>query len=286
MNFPSTLLNLFFDGNNTLLKQVKQFLLYQAVVWFFHLLVISIISFFHLILNHGLGTIAEWINERGWQLIIFSKIFVIFVFLQFYSLKFKVIDKVNSFYRNGFMLPRTDFVTVSVFFYIGMLGLGQTKLNDAIIWEFDNLLLSYTGIVIFFLVDFVFLLLLNANYNLRKEDRLLSVFLHALIFYLGTWFSFQYEFIKVDTFFFFIFFFLLYLGQWRRDNWTFPILFLFLVIAPISTFFGFDPVWQDQYSLFHFSASINNVEFNTLIFLSILYLQYKSSSKPEYIYRD
>lgn len=273
-------------SSDPLNEQGKRYFFYQATVWIFHLLVISLVSFFHLILNHSLGTIAEWINERGWQLIIFTKFSVMFLFLQFFSLKFQITTKLKSFYQNGMMWPRTDFVVMAIFFFIALLSLGRPEVNSAIIFELDNLILSYFGLIIFFSVDFLFLILLNANFPLPREDRLKGAIMHSLFFYLGTWISFQYEFLKVNFIFFFLFFMLLYLSMWRRENWTMPFIFLFFVISPISTFLGFDPVWQNQYSILRFSETVSVLEFNLLIVLCLLYLHYKKSQEPEYIYRD
>lgn len=275
-----------YTNTTPLNEQGKRYFFYQATVWIFHLLVISLVSFFHLILNHSLGTIAEWINERGWQLIIFTKLSVMFLFLQFFSLKFQIINKLKSFYQNGKMWPRTDFAVMGIFFFIALLALGRPEINSAIIFEIDNLVLSYLGFIIFFAVDFIFLILLNANFPLAREERFKGAILHSLLFYLGTWISFQYEFAKVNSIFFFLFFMLLNLSMWRRENWTLPFLFLFFVISPISAFMGFDPVWQNQYSILRFSENISGIEFNLLIGISLLYLHYRKRVEPEYIYRD
>lgn len=273
-------------SDDPLTVHVKRYFVYQAVTWIFHLIVISLVSFFHLILNHSLGTIAEWINERGWQLIIFTKLSVMFLFIQFFSLKFQVSSKLKSFYQNGFMWPRTDFVVMAIFFTIALLSLGKPEINSAIIFELDNLILSYFGLIIFFSVDFIFLILLNANIPLPKDDRFKGALMHSFLFFLGTWVSFQYEFLNVNSSFFFLFFSLLYLSMWRRENWTLPFLFLFFVMSPISTFLGFDPVWQNQYSILRFSDSVKPFDINLLILICLLYLHFKKSQEPEYVYRD
>lgn len=277
---------LFVQKKDAVSEHVKRYLAYQFTVWFFHLLLISLVSFFHLILNHSLGTIAEWINERGWQLIILTKLSVMFLFLQFFSLKLQVIAKLKSFYQNGWMWPRSDFIIIAMFFFIALMALGKPQGNPAIIFELDNLIWAYLGVVCFFAVDFLFLILLNANFPLPRNKHLLVSLLHAATFYLGSRATFQYEITHVSLIFFFLFFLLLYLSMWRRENWTLPCFFLLLILAPISAFLGFDPVWQNQYSLFYFSDKISVGEFNLIVFLCILYLHWKKSREPEYVYRD
>lgn len=273
-------------SNDPLNAQVKRFMLFQFVIWIVHLLIISLISFFHLILNHSIGTIAEWINERGWQLILLTKFIVLFIFFQFFSLRFQVMKKLKAYYYNGIQLPRMDYLVVCSFFFIGFLSLGNPILNSAMIFQVFNILLSYVGLVLFFLVDFIFLMVLNSNFPLRKEQRLIGHFIFALIFYLGTLATFQYEFIAVNYLFFFLFWFLLYLSEWRRKNWTMPLSFLMLVFAPITSFFGFDPVWQNQFSLFKLTNRVNYNEIIVIILISAMFLHHRKKQEPEYIYRE
>lgn len=276
----------FYQSSSPLATQVKRYILFQSIVWIFHLVVISLVSFFHLILNHGLGTIAEWINERGWELIIFTKVVVLFLFFQFFSLRFQVLSKIKSFYQNGFMRLRSDFLIVSVFFFIALFALGKPESNTAIGLEIGNLVLSYVGLIVFFGVDFLFLVLLSANFPLPQNDHFKAIVIHALTFFLGSWLSFQYEFINVNSIFFFIFLFLMYLSVWRRDNWTLPFTFLCFILTPISAFFGFDPVWQNQYSFLRFTQQIEPLEFNLIIVFCMLYLHLQQKRFPEYIYQE
>ena len=276
----------FYQSNDPLNAQVKRFMSFQFVIWLVHLLIISLISFFHLILDHSIGTIAEWINERGWQLILLTKFIVLFIFFQFFSLRFQVLKKLKIYYHNGIQLPRMDYLVVCCFFLIGFLSLGNPVLNSAMIFQVFNILLSYVGLVLFFLSDFLFLVVLNSHFPLRKEQKTVGHILFAIIFYLGTLATFQYEFIAVNYLFLFLFWFLLYLSEWRRKNWTMPLSFLMLVFAPITSFFGFDPVWQNQFSFFKLTHKVNYSEIIVIILISALFLYHRQNKEPEYIYRE
>lgn len=69
---------------NFIFKQFQFFLSYIVVFLLIYLFTVSIVIFFHFLLDHSLGIIEGWIFYRGWRIIIFSKIvtfYIVTVFL-------------------------------------------------------------------------------------------------------------------------------------------------------------------------------------------------------------
>lgn len=274
----------FFDS--PLGSQIKYYSLFCFVLWSLHLILISLISYFHLLLNHNIRTIGDWIGDRGWALIIISKVLIFYLAQQFIRLKSKKINLVRSYFRNSIQLPRKEVIVSLVFLIIGLMGLGRITLNHTLIFEIDRMILSVVGTFVFFSVDYALLIVLEIFFPLESAiDKNRKLFLFPLLFYYFTYATFIYE--QTVSFRLYAFFFLLlYLGEWRRRNWTLPLLFLLTFIIPSYALLGLDPVWSSSYTFFTVTNVISSFSIFILIGFTVAYLHRTQRNKPEYIYRD
>ena len=146
--------------------------------------------------------------------------------MQFIRLKTKKINLVRSYFRNSIQLPRKEVVASLLFLILGLTGLGKLSTNHIMIFEFSRIVLSAVGTFIFFAVDYVLIIILEIYYPLHTERfKTQKLFLFPLLFYYFTNATFIYE-QTVSLKLYAYFFLLLYLGEWRRKNWTLPFLFL------------------------------------------------------------
>ena len=267
-------------------SQIKYYVLFYLVMWSLHLILISLISYFHLLLNHNIRTIGDWIGDRGWALIITSKILIFYLASQFIRLKSKKINLVRDYFRNNMQFPRKEILVALFFLLIGLMGLGNIGINRNLIFELDRILFSIVGTFVFFGVDYVLLIVLEIFYPLEdQKEKNQKLFIFPLLFYFFTNATFIYE--QAVTIKLYAFFFLLmYVGEWRRSNWTVPLLFLLAFLVPCYAFFGLDPVWNANYTFLRMERSISTFSFFTLISFAIAYLYRFQKNNPEYIYRE
>ncbi len=267
-------------------RQMAIYFFFYAFLWGFHLILISLVSYFHLLLNHNIRTIGDWISDRGWTLIIISKMVVFYLTMLFVNLKTKKIFSLKSYFRNSTQTPRLEIFVALFFLLIGLMGIGEMRINRTMIVEIERLVLSIAGTFIFFAVDYVLLVILDVFYPVREERaRLKRIFLFPLLFYFFTAATFVYE--QTITFKLYpLFFLLMYSGEWRRKNWTLPALFLIAFIIPAFSLMSLDPVWGEMYSPFSPGRKVGWISFLILVSFAIGYLQYTLKNKPEYIYRD
>ncbi|MBC7430287.1 MAG: hypothetical protein H7336_16860 [Bacteriovorax sp.] len=267
-------------------KQILLYFLFYGFLWGFHLILISLISFFHLLLDHNIRTIGDWIGDRGWTLIIISKVIVFYLAMLFVSLKTKKFFSLKSYFRNSIQSPRIEVLVAILFLLIGLMGIGEMNMNSTMIVELDRIVLSITGTFIFFAVDYILLVILDVFYPVREDSmRLKRLLLFPLLFYLFSAATFVYEqTISMKLYAFFIL--MLYSGEWRRKNWTLPAIFLLAFIIPSYALLGMDPVWGEAYSPIIASKKIGTFSLFILIGFALGYLQYTLKKKPEYIYRD
>jgi hypothetical protein len=284
-------IKLLYEEFLTLLKsptgvQVKYYFYFYAVIWLVHLILISIVSYFHLLLNHNISTIGDWIVDRGWTLIIISKLIVALLVYQFLRIKSDYLIQLNRYFKNAILLPKHEMYVCLVFLVFGYISLGKIEWNYSLIFELDRMFLSIIGTFLFFALDYVVLVLLSLVFPTPDETRALKkIFLFSFLFYFFSYITFQYEqniSLKLCA----QFFLLLYVGIWRRPNWTLPFLFLVLFIVPVFSVMGLDPVWGYSFSFFKMIRPISTFYFFILILFAIGYLQYRLKNKTEYIYRE
>ena len=267
-------------------KQILIYFLFYGFLWGLHLVLISLISFFHLLLDHNIRTIGDWIGDRGWTLIIISKVIVFYLAMLFVSLKTKKFFSLKSYIRNSIQTPRIEVFVAILFLLIGLAGIGEMTFNSTMIVEVERIALSIAGTFVFFAVDYIFLVILDVFYPVREESlRLKRLFLLPFLFYLFSAVTFVYEqTISIKLYAFFLL--MLYSGEWRRKNWTLPAIFLIAFIIPSYSLLGMDPVWGEAYSPIIASKKIGSVSLFILIGFALGYMQYTLKKKPEYIYRD
>jgi len=274
----------FFKSN--LGSQFLFYTLFYIVLWLLHLLLISLISYFHLILDHSIRTIGDWISDRGWIIIIIAKICVFYLATLFIGLKTKKIYSLKSYLRNSIQIPRLEILVTLLFLIIGIIGLGNVQFNKMMIFEFDRIIYSIIGTILFFGIDYAFLIIIDVFYPVRHADELKKrLIIFSILFYLFSNSTFIYE-QTITLKHLIIFYLLLYVGEWRRRNWTIPLLFLIAFVVPLYAFMGFDPVWADLYSPFAAERKVSTFSFLILVAFGLGYLHYTLKKKPEYIYRD
>jgi len=267
-------------------SQLKYYSLFYLILWSMHLILISLISYFHFLLNHNIRTIGDWIGDRGWELIILSKILIFYFALQFIRLKLNKVKFINSYFQNSFQLPRKEIVASLLFLLIALMGLGGVKVNQSFIAEFGRVILSIVGTFVFFSVDYALLIVLEIFFPIQNQgQRSQKLLIFPFLFYCFTYSTFIYE--QTVNFNLYAFFFLLmYVGEWKRRNWNIPLIFLVLFLIPVYSFFGFDPVWSDNYSIFTMERAVDSFSFFILIAFVIGYLHLSNIRNPEYIYRE
>lgn len=272
--------------NSPIGKQCTNYTLFYAVIWVFHLIIVSVISYFHLILNHSIGTIADWIIDRGWIVISISKIVIFSIAVQFMKLKTKKYVLIKGMLRNSVSWPRHESFVLLVFLLLGIITIGNIHYNPAFILDFNHLISSSIGTLVFFGIDLFFILILDIFNPLKtEEERKLKIFIFPFMFYLYTRATFVYEqTISFNLYGYFLL--ILYFAYWRRRNWTLPIFLIISFFLPLFVFMGLDPVTGPTFSIFSSNYVLGTPSLIILVLFSCAYLEWRKRKYPEYIYRD
>ncbi len=261
---------IFSSHNKILFRQVLSFLVYYLLIWFFHLFLISIVSFFHFRLDHNLATVEEWIHDHGWDLVLITKLAVsalVFKFLYDDDIKKVVLkesDDVISCFEIGVILL---FMLISVFI------LGGPYLSAHV--DYYLVIRSFIGIFVFYMADVLFWYLIQLTFPIKKlKVTYFSMIIFSFMLFFSTKINFFKDFISWMTLLFIGF--SLYLTLYGKLNLKYPLMFILLFICPISAFLGVDPIWGSKYSLFELEKPIGAINMLALLTVSFLYLVVKS----------
>lgn len=253
----------------TLVRHLGYYLYFCFFTWFFHLLLISLLTFIHLQLGHGLKIIDEWLYQNGWMIISFSQFLSLFVSFQTVSMWSDRRQLLAPLTRQGWVASKRSFITILGFLWLGIIfwGIPEFKLETDI---FKNLV-AMLGICLFYGVNVFYLGVLNEIFPLSRTQKNLQILIFPIFFWIMAEISFPYrsawggEIALILSF-------SLYLYFWRGENWTHPTLFLVAFASPAGAFLGSDPLWDASFSFGKISNPIKAYEWGILLIIAWVYL--------------
>lgn len=272
--------------NGPLGKQLMFYGIYCSSLWLLHLALISIIAFFHFLLDHNIRTLGDWISDRGWALIIISKLLIFYLATLFINLKLSKLISWDVLLRNNYQALRSKFIVIFIFLILALMFAGNISINLGFLFSLIRSFFIVVGVFIFFGTDYLINFVLDHLYPIEnKAYKWIKLIVFPTMFYFFTSMTFRYE-MTVSMNIFSFYFLLTYLGEWKRKNWSYPLIVLLGFILPCYLIFGADPVWGTIYSPF-ISSYIKSFWFSfSLVVMCVMYLEYDAIKKPEYIYRD
>lgn len=231
---------------------------YSILFLIFHLATISLVSFFHFLLDHDMSVIENWLYRNAWEMILLSKALAGFIIIKSLQLN-------NYFVKNLFFILKRDtwrptrsaivfilFLAVLFYALIHQFGGEIVGGNKSI----DFVYISFLGSILFYFIDFIVINILVRNLllNSKKKYFLLTLAL-TFIFMLFTKATLPY----ISKFYIFLilhFFTLLVLLFTNKMNIINPILYSIFIIGPLSAFYGLDLVWDNAHALYSYKESL------------------------------
>jgi hypothetical protein len=247
--------------------------LFNALI---HLAIISLIAFFHFLLDHRLVDIEEWVFNFGWEIIAIGKIISLMITLKFLMTHLNARRPFYYLfqYRKGAI--GSEFFISIIFLFIFTVFLGNPKSLELSEWNILRTLTSYSSILVFYFCDIFLLYSLNVIYPVEKNSWYAEMVLMAFLFMFLTKSLYVFG-QRVDFFVAFNFLMLMFsMEEGMRFSWGRPLLLGILYTAPLGCFFGLDPIWNGSYSLLNMSTEIKLFEVAALFFIVTVYWLLKS----------
>lgn len=237
----------------------------RKILWFYgsycfsfvliHLMLVSIFTFFHFLLDHEMGAIENWISLNGWEIIALAKILSLLLIAK--------IIQVNTYKQFNFIQQFKESIswpskkTISIVFFMNVMFYALlTQFGGGIqssqVWE-DLFFSSFFGSALFYAFD-ILCIGLVVNYFELKISEPIKIFVVCLLFFFFSS-NIVLPYMNKYSFFLIIHFASLFYLAYQRSIGDL-LLYLFIIIAPQSAFFGIDLVWDNSYSVFSHKDNI------------------------------
>ena len=252
-------------------QQILYYTGYNFFIVVTTLVLVSLVAFFHFLLDHRLGIIEEWIFQNSYQILMLSKSLSLIGILSFIHVRAVVKNPIKIIIRKSFIFPHYKVLAISFLQIFVIIFLAVPKWSGDGDVSLLNIITSFVGTVLFYLFDVFLLVSLQDMIPIKGLSVLLLNLIYSIIFFGVAKFTFFYG-TNVGGFIFFNSFFCFYLAQLGKNNWTFPLIWLILVAAPLASFMGMDILWKNTYALFEFTQKLDKIELFIVMIVSILYL--------------
>ena len=237
---------------------------FYLFAWAIHIVLVSIVSFFHFRLDHRLMVIENWIYDFSWLAFFISKTIAIFLYLKYFSserVEGRFVKNIlTSFSRlDGifYLIPLVSMIFLMFFIQ------PEQKLNSN--FEISRSIFHAISILFIFGVDLVFLKTINTfKDGINWIEVLVCSFMSLLFFKLSMPYS------NMELFFFNINFIIFTFFYFSKEL-SFPMSFVAFVVVPLYTLLGFDPIWGGDYSFFTSELTSLNIHTSAIIIALITF---------------
>ncbi len=232
---------------------VLYYILYNIIFALTHLILLSIFSFFHFLLDHDMNTIENWLNRNTWEILSVSKLAASLCIYKFVRLNRYVDTRIKDLINNESFFPSDKIIGFSLYLLVfvyafivqfgGGVSTGQFK--EELFYS------SFIGSFLFYFIDILVLYFFITSFELKKKDYTKVLYSSLFVFILTTKITLPY----LNKFYVFLiihFISLFYLAKLKRGMDCFY--YSLFVIAPLSSLYGLDIVWDNAYSLFSYQS--------------------------------
>ena len=250
------------------------------------LILVSLVAFFHFLLDHRLGIIEEWIFKNSYQILLLSKVLAFAGILVFVNVHSGMNRTWLTILKKGALFPQYKIFVVSFLQICVIVFLGSPQWNEQSDIVFLNLVVSFVGTILFYFIDVFLLVILDNIIPVAGRSAFWLNFFYPAIFFVVAEITFRYG-SNINGLIFFNSFFCFYLVRMGRSNWTYSLIWLILVAAPTGSLMGMDILWKNTYALFNMTQTIGNLDMFVLVLISIIYLSgvvskcYNASNKEK-----
>lgn len=261
-------------------KILSYYLGYSILFLIIHLSAISMVSFFHFLLDHNMSIIEDWLYRNAWEMIFISKLTSAILIIKALKLNNYFVSSFFSIVKNDIWRPTKEasifIIFIMVLFHSLIMQFGGEIIENAKTTDFTYV--SYFGSIFFYLIDFLVINFLVRNIKIKGRKKFLilisSLLLIFMFFTKATlpYISKYYIFILLHFLTLLIFLFV------EKKNLINPLLYSLFLIGPLSSFYGLDLVWDNAHSVYSYRDSLPIIGIIGIWSIGLLYY-FKKKSK-------
>ena len=138
-------------------KILAYYLGYSLLFLVIHLSLISLVSFFHFLLDHDMLVIENWLYRNAWEMIFFSKLISAMICIKALKLNNYFISSLFSILKNDIWKPTKEasifIIFIIVLFHVLIAQFGGEVTGNSKSTDFAYI--SFLGSISFYLIDFI-----------------------------------------------------------------------------------------------------------------------------------
>jgi hypothetical protein len=243
---------------------------------------VSVVSSFHFMLGHNLGTIEDWIFRHSWEITIIAKFLAFFTTVRIINYLFHAGNPLIDYFRHFKEKPNPMvWVLISSFFVVILFPV-KIHVSPTINENTNHQIVSFWGTFFFYFVDFLLISYLRFLYpmdrrgidKLKIQRELVFDFIFPALFFFFTIISTDYD-PRISELMFLNMFLIYLIDSWISRGWINVALFIFLFIAPMGSLMGLDLFWGKEYSPFYLTQGQPILSTTVLTIISAFYLYQK-----------
>lgn len=261
--------------NHSLFQNIRYYASYQLLFVVIFIIFSSSGVFFHFLLNHEISIVESWLHNNHWEILIVSKILSLTLLNRWFRMRLYEMKSILQLSKELVKWPEHRAVVISFFMVTSYLALSQTQFVSQNLGYWYYYLTSFFGLFIFFGIEFIVISYLDDVLNQGETiSRFWLGLFYTILFAIGFRLCVP-DYYNLFSYVVFCFSTLLFLSGDSFKNWSNVVCHLVFFIAPMGSFFGLDPVWGDDFSLFNIKSKLG-VPFLAVIWMvSFCYYKYR-----------
>ena len=254
-------------------KVILYYFIFCVGFVFLHISLISIFTFFHFLLDHDMGTIENWLNRNGWEILTFSKAICFFLVSKIFQ-----INSYQDLHPIKSLLKKLSFPSIKIFgmsffllaiVYIYLFEIEGVTTN--ILFQEGFFYSSFLGACSYYIFDFLLIIILYEYYQLSFNELSMVTYTSMLFFIVTSKIALPY---LSKYYIFILIHFLTLFFIHRKGALIDCFVYCIFVIAPLSAIYGLDLVWDNSYGLFNFTQKTPIVGFLGIWCLALGYYRF------------
>ncbi len=261
------------EERNRFLIHLSFILFFLILNWGVYLIVSSVITFFHLQLDHSLNIVENWNFDQGWEIASFVKVISFFVIAKFIAIRSTSRKPLRTFFIDHYKMPKRSLFTLIVFNLIFCIAFLKPLIAERVTFEFFKIFSSYIGSFLYLCTEIIFLLFLQNIYKISNKKKAIETILFITLSYvLNTNVFTHSSYAHVSLPFYLTLCFVA--SYWSKGSWSYPLIILVMFICPLISLFGVDFIWGSDFSYLTPTQEPSTLLFLALTTVSIGYMYF------------
>ncbi len=228
----------------------KYYSIYSIIYILINISLISIIAFFHFLLDHDMSVVENWIYRNNWEIMVLCKMAAAFSIIKILELRIYEERFLYKFLKKSIQLPKHHIFVIIFFLMSFILALGQVSYASDHSKYTSYHLISFVSSFVYFGIDYILLFFLRSFFQIQKKwENYTFMFLSSILFVSTSLLSIPHPNLSL-IYLLLHFLTILIFTLSSSPNLIVGLSYCLFFISPLTSLIGLDPVWGNDFSMF------------------------------------